>query len=105
MDPWLVTSTFGTRSGTPPIQPSATLPRGSADSLADRGIQAVAKFQRYLRSPEAKRNAARRYRRKWTPKTENAPKEKNASSGPNDQNGSNDQNETNDSNDSNGPND
>ncbi len=32
------------------------------DALADRGLQAVAKFQRYLRSPQAKRNAARRYR-------------------------------------------
>ncbi len=30
--------------------------------LADRGLQAVAKLQRYLRSPQAKRNAARRYR-------------------------------------------
>ena len=30
--------------------------------LADRGIQAVAKLQRYLRSPRAKRNARRRYR-------------------------------------------
>ena len=34
------------------------------DSLATRGLQAVAKFQRYLRSPQAKRNAARqRYSR------------------------------------------
>ena len=32
------------------------------DTLADRGLQAVAKFQRYLRSPHAKRNAAGRYR-------------------------------------------
>jgi four helix bundle protein len=47
------------------------------DRLANRGIQAVAKFQRYLRSPEAKRNAARRYRRKWAPKSENAPNEPN----------------------------
>ena len=31
------------------------------DRLAARGSQAVAKFQRYLRSPQAKRNAARRY--------------------------------------------
>jgi four helix bundle protein len=30
-------------------------------ALATRGVQAVAKFQRYLRSPHAKRNAARRY--------------------------------------------
>jgi four helix bundle protein len=32
------------------------------DQLANRGIQAVAKLQRYLRSPKAKRNAKRRYR-------------------------------------------
>jgi four helix bundle protein len=31
------------------------------DRLATRGSQAVAKFQRYLRSPAAKHNAARRY--------------------------------------------
>ena len=37
-------------------------------SLADRGLQAVARFQRYLRSPEAKPNAARRYRRKMDAK-------------------------------------
>jgi four helix bundle protein len=34
------------------------------DNLAIRGLQAVAKFQRYLRSPAAKRNAEGRYRRK-----------------------------------------
>jgi four helix bundle protein len=33
------------------------------DSLAIRGLQAVAKLQRYLRSPVAKRNAQCRYRR------------------------------------------
>jgi four helix bundle protein len=33
------------------------------DTLANRGLQAIAKLQRYLRSPQAKRNAARRYRR------------------------------------------
>ena len=33
------------------------------DVLANRGLQAVAKFQRYLRSEQAKRNAARRYRK------------------------------------------
>ena len=32
------------------------------DALAIRGIQAVARLQRYLRSPQARRNAARRYR-------------------------------------------
>jgi|SRR5437016_3925637 len=31
------------------------------DRLAIRGLQAIARFQRYLRSPAAKRNAARRY--------------------------------------------
>src|SRR5262249_11063007 len=31
------------------------------DALVDRGLQAVAKLQRYLRSPEAKRNAGKRY--------------------------------------------
>jgi four helix bundle protein len=33
------------------------------DVLADRGLQAVAKFQRYLRSQQAKRNAEQRYRK------------------------------------------
>jgi four helix bundle protein len=33
------------------------------DTLANRGLQAVARFQRYLRSPQARRNAARRYQR------------------------------------------
>jgi len=46
------------------------------DSLADRALQSIAKFQRYLRSPQAKRNAARRYRQ-------------------NDPNGSNDSNDPN----------
>jgi four helix bundle protein len=36
------------------------------DQLAVRGLQAVARFQRYLRSPAAKQNAARRYRRPYT---------------------------------------
>lgn len=35
---------------------------GRLDSLAERGLQALAKFQRYLRSAQARRNAARRYR-------------------------------------------
>jgi hypothetical protein len=49
------------------------------DSLANRGIQAVAKFQRYLRSPQAKRNAARRYqsRRKNDPNVKNGPNDPN----------------------------
>ena len=33
------------------------------DTLANRGLQTVARLQRYLRSPQAKRNAARRYRK------------------------------------------
>src|SRR5258705_9727415 len=33
------------------------------DLLAIRGLQGVASFQRYLRSPQAKRNAAKRYSR------------------------------------------
>lgn len=32
------------------------------DALAVRGLQAMAKLQRYLRSPQAKRHVARRYR-------------------------------------------
>jgi four helix bundle protein len=66
------------------------------DKLADRGLQTVARFQRYLRSPEAKRNAARRYRRQQRP--QNDPNEKND---PNDSNDPNDPNVTNDSNDPN----
>ena len=31
------------------------------NALADRALQVLAKFQRYLRSPQAKRNAERRY--------------------------------------------
>ena len=66
------------------------------DRLADRGLQSVAKFQRYLRSPQAKRNAtANRYRQR----TSNA---KNDPNGPNDSNGPNDPN---DPNDPKGPND
>ena len=72
------------------------------DSLADRGLQAVAKFQRYLRSLEAKRNAARRYRRKRTPKNGNASNGPNA---PNDPNASNDPHDPHDPNVPNVPND
>ncbi len=43
------------------------------DSLATRGLQAVAKFQRYLRSPMAKRNAAGRYRERNDPNDPNDP--------------------------------
>jgi len=46
------------------------------NALADRGLQAVAKFQRYLRSPEAKRNADLRYRgRRSNGKNENGKNE------------------------------
>jgi four helix bundle protein len=79
------------------------------DALAIRGLQALARFQRYLRSPRARRNAERhRYRRNERALT-------NESNGPNqngpNQNGpnQNDPNENdpneNDPNDPNGPND
>jgi len=42
------------------------------DSLADRALQSIAKFQRYLRSPQAKQNAARRYRQN-DPNDQNGP--------------------------------
>ena len=46
------------------------------DQLATRAIQALAGFQRYLRSPEAKRNAARRYtRRRDSPHVSDEPTE------------------------------
>jgi four helix bundle protein len=62
------------------------------DKLADRGLQAVAKFQRYLRSPQARRNAAaNRYR-----------KRRRAKNDPNDSNDPNAKNDPNDSNDPNG---
>jgi four helix bundle protein len=56
-------------------------------TLANRGLQAVAKFQRYLRSPDANRNAARRYSRNRATKNE---KNENGSNGSNESNGSND---------------
>ena len=50
------------------------------DALADRGLQALAKFQRYLRSPQAKRNAERhRYAA-----NENGTKNENGTNDPND---------------------
>ena len=63
------------------------------DKLAVRGLQAVANFQRYLRSPAAKRNAARRYQRPYT-----APRQKpsNVSNIPNVPNVPNDPNDPND---------
>jgi len=36
------------------------------DKLAVRGLQAVARFQRYLRSPDGRRKATRRYQRPYT---------------------------------------
>ena len=52
------------------------------DKLAVRGLQAVASFQRYLRSPTARRNAMRRYQRPYT-----APRQKpNVPNVPNDPN-------------------
>src|SRR5262247_1609662 len=62
------------------------------DKLAVRGLQAVASFQRYLRSPTARRDAMRRYQRPYT-----APRQKqNDSNLPNDSNDSNDPNDPND---------
>ena len=58
------------------------------DTLANRGLQAVARFQRYLRSPQAKRNAARRYQR--------SRRNRNATNDPNDPNVTNDPNDPND---------
>jgi four helix bundle protein len=52
---------------------------GRLDELADRGIQAVAKFQRYLRSPQAGRNAAQRYRHQ---RDRNKPNATNDPNGP-----------------------
>jgi four helix bundle protein len=45
------------------------------DTLAIRGLQAVARFQRYLRSPAAKRNAARRYSQTRAARYQNDPNE------------------------------
>ena len=45
------------------------------DCLATRALQAVASFQRYLRSPQAKRNAARRYSRARAAHAQNDPNE------------------------------
>ena len=63
------------------------------EKLAVRGLQALAKFQRYLRSPAAQRNAGRRYQRPYTapcPKPANAPNLSSKGNGPNDPNGSDD---------------
>jgi four helix bundle protein len=67
------------------------------DTLANRGLQTVARLQRYLRSPQAKRNAARRYRKQRRsqndPNVANATNGSNATNDPNDPNGSNDPND------------
>jgi four helix bundle protein len=57
---------------------------GRLNTLATRGLQAVAKFQRYLRSPRAKQNAARRY----THRRQNDPNanDPNVTNDPNDPN-------------------
>jgi four helix bundle protein len=67
------------------------------DALANRGLQALAKFQRYLRSPRAKRNAERRYRT-------DASRNRKPNGTPN-ENGTQNENGTNDPNVPNDPND
>lgn len=70
------------------------------DQLAVRGLQALARFQRYLRSPMAKRNAARwRHRKEGSRRSRpadlpnsNESARLNASNDSNDSNGSNDSN-------------
>ncbi len=69
---------------------------GRLNALADRGLQALAKFQRYLRSPQAKRNAERRYgpdvptrdveRERERERNENGKNDPNDPNGPNDPN-------------------
>ena len=65
------------------------------DTLADRGLQALAKFQRYLRSPRAKRNAEGRYGRDDARRDQERERERNENANangkndPNDPNGSN----------------
>ena len=46
------------------------------DKLADRGLQALARLQRYLRSPQAKRNADR-FRHSKPPRRRNGPNDPN----------------------------
>ena len=65
------------------------------DKLSVRGLQALARLRRYLRTPEAKRNAERHRLRKQNRK----------SNTPNVSNLRNDSNDSNDSNDPNAPND
>jgi four helix bundle protein len=54
------------------------------DKLAIRGLQAVASFQRYLRSPAAKRNAVRRYERPYTAPRQRPSNVPNVPNDPND---------------------
>ena len=80
--------------------------RGSAEET--RGLQALAKLQRYLRSPEAKRNAQRwRHRRERSrvpqPPGRSDSNESTRLNSPNDSNNPNGSNGSNDSNDSNDP--
>ena len=83
------------------------------ETLAVRGLQALAKFQRYLRSPAAQRNAGRRYQRPYTAprltwananlsSTVNSPSVPNVPNGPNGLNVPNVPNDPNGSNDPNG---
>jgi four helix bundle protein len=58
-------------------------------SLCERGLQALARLQRYLRSPQARKNANRRYKSNRRQNASNSP---NASNAPNDPNDSNDPN-------------
>ena len=68
------------------------------DALAVRGLQAVAGFQRYLRSPDARRNAERnryRRRRRHGANDSNPPNDPNVPNVPNDPNAPNDPNDPN----------
>jgi four helix bundle protein len=55
-------------------------------SLTVRGLQALARFQRYLRSPEAKRNAEGRHKRRRRKNGPNVPNVPNDPNDPNDPN-------------------
>jgi len=75
------------------------------DGLAIRGLQALAKFQRYLRSPRARRNAERWRHKSLRDRRSNVSNGPNVSNVSNDPNVSNGPNDPNDSNDPNGSND
>ena len=66
------------------------------DRLATRALQAIARFQRYLRSPQARRNAERS-RPKGPANSSDVSNEKTGND-PNDPNEKNDPNDTNDTN-------